>query len=961
MARPTPFKLASHNMRGFKTSCNLVKELVDENVIVALQEHWLRPDNLSNLSMISNNIAYYGVSGMTEKTCSGLVSGRPFGGVAFVWNRDYSKYVKALGSNASGRCCAITVTLGTRSVIIINVYFPCAEVSTAYQNEVSECLGFIDHTLSSNSYDDVVIIGDTNFPCHTVTSGYTLLSKLLNNYKMSHCDDLLVSATGTGYTYVNEALGHRSCLDHIFVTSELRQYIQNYDILLMANNFSDHRPISITFNLNVSADDCVSASGSRYALRWDKCDLHAYYEATRVYLSDIKLDSSYANCDDTHCSDEEHYKAISEHYDQICAALGSASDQTVPKIRRSSLRPFWNEELDDLKSTSIFWHRMWQDAGSPSSGWLFKVKNSCKYKYKLAIRHAFREYETAHTDELNEHFLQKNIPDFWKVWNKKFNKSLQNTPRIHGLDDNEQIAEEFSSYFAQIYNGLPSATNSKCDHDVIATDLRNDFDKSLIDYELVDKCLHNLKLGKASGPDELMAEHLVNAHPSLIFHLCVLFRQMSVHSYVPDAFGYGLIIPLVKDKSGDINSVSNYRGITLTPIISKLFECVLLTNCEHYLITDDLQFGFKSAVGCPQAVFTLRMVIEYFNSRGSTVYAAALDISKAFDTVCHSQLFRSLIKAGIPTWIVLLIINWYGKLMVAVRWVDKISNFFHVISGVRQGGILSPVLFTVFINLIIVRLKDCGFGCVINGIYIGCIMYADDIILLSATVDGLQKMCDVCVKAAADLKLTFNCNKSVCIAFGPMFHAQVSDMSLGMSKITWQSSVKYLGLTLISGPCFKVDIDIIKRKFFASCNAVLNNSVYQLDLVRLQLSESYCMPVLQYCLGAITLSNSQLMELNACWNMVYRRIFGFHRWESVKLFICGLGRLDFKHIYVWSSIKLAKKMSVCNNYVLQKLCVLYGYSSQLNALLYDYCISLCMSFSMVKSIVFNHFHDVCYV
>jgi len=53
-------------------------------------------------------------------------------------------------------------------------------------------------------------------------------------------------------------------------------------------------------------------------------------------------------------------------------------------------------------------------------------------------------------------------------------------------------------------------------------------------------------------------------------------------------------------------------------------------------MTDDLQFGFKSAISCSQAVFTLRMAIEYFNSRGSTVYAAALDISEAFDTVCHS-------------------------------------------------------------------------------------------------------------------------------------------------------------------------------------------------------------------------------------------------------------------------------------------------------------------------------------
>jgi len=104
----------------------------------------------------------------------------------------------------------------------------------------------------------------------------------------------------------------------------------------------------------------------------------------------------------------------------------------------------------------------------------------------------------------------------------------------------------------------------------------------------------------------------------------------------------------------------------------------------------------------------LRMAIEYFNSRGSTVYAAALDISKAFDTVCHSKLFRSLINAGIPTWIVLLIISWYGKLMVSVRWLDKISREFRC----KTGWHFVFCFVYCFINLITVILKDCGFGCV---------------------------------------------------------------------------------------------------------------------------------------------------------------------------------------------------------------------------------------------------------
>jgi len=81
-------------------------------------------------------------------------------------------------------------------------------------------------------------------------------------------------------------------------------------------------------------------------------------------------------------------------------------------------------------------------------------------------------------------------------------------------------------------------------------------------------------------------------------------------------FGLGIIIPLVKDKSGDFNNSDNYRGITLTPIISKLLESVLLTCCEDQLVVDDLQFGFRKHIGCADAIFPLRYVVDHFTSRG---------------------------------------------------------------------------------------------------------------------------------------------------------------------------------------------------------------------------------------------------------------------------------------------------------------------------------------------------------
>ena len=122
---------------------------------------------------------------------------------------------------------------------------------------------------------------------------------------------------------------------------------------------------------------------------------------------------------------------------------------------------------------------------------------------------------------------------------------------------------------------------------------------------------------------------------------------MATHKVVPDDFGLGIIIPLVKDKTGDIANLSNYTGITLIPVVSKLFECVLLNLCDEIPVSGQLQFGFRNATGS-NAIHLFRSTVDFYNSKGSTDYTAALDISKAFSVINNCKLFDSLIKVGIP-------------------------------------------------------------------------------------------------------------------------------------------------------------------------------------------------------------------------------------------------------------------------------------------------------------------------
>jgi hypothetical protein len=114
-------------------------------------------------------------------------------------------------------------------------------------------------------------------------------------------------------------------------------------------------------------------------------------------------------------------------------------------------------------------------------------------------------------------------------------------------------------------------------------------------------------------------------------------------------------------------------------------------------------------------------------------------MSKAFDKVNHYGLYLKLMKRNIPPVLFRLLINWYSKSCGVVRWDNVFSRCFSMRCGVRQGGVLSPVLFAVYVNDVIVKLSDSKLGCAVGDLYVGCIMYADDLVQISASLSVLQK------------------------------------------------------------------------------------------------------------------------------------------------------------------------------------------------------------------------------
>ena len=126
-----------------------------------------------------------------------------------------------------------------------------------------------------------------------------------------------------------------------------------------------HRPLHIQLDINWSKADISLAHSYRkpvaYRVRWDKGSLGDYYCVTGDALSSLKS-GILGFCCSPGCQSPSHQHAINLYYDKIIAALRNSERCTIPRIPHAALKPFWNDELDDLKEKSICWHNLWKSA-----------------------------------------------------------------------------------------------------------------------------------------------------------------------------------------------------------------------------------------------------------------------------------------------------------------------------------------------------------------------------------------------------------------------------------------------------------------------------------------------------------------------------------------------------------------------------------------------------------------------
>ena len=152
-------------------------------------------------------------------------------------------------------------------------------------------------------------------------------------------------------------------------------------------------------------------------------------------------------------------------------------------------------------------------------------------------------------------------------------------------------------------------------------------------------------------------------------------------------------------------------------------------------------------------------------------------LSKAFDRVDHGLLFQKLEKRGLPPPIIDFLLSWYRKQTMRVQWsYNCLSSSFSISNGVRQGGVLSPYLFAVYLNSLLDELSFAGVGCYWRSLFAGAFCYADDVVLLAPCASALRKMLSICSSYANSHGLSFNTEKTQLICFSKSPHQDRKDV-----------------------------------------------------------------------------------------------------------------------------------------------------------------------------------------
>jgi Reverse transcriptase (RNA-dependent DNA polymerase) len=296
----------------------------------------------------------------------------------------------------------------------------------------------------------------------------------------------------------------------------------------------------------------------------------------------------------------------------------------------------------------------------------------------------------------------------------------------------------------------------------------------------VESAISKLQRYKSAGDDNIPAELLKCGGATIEVALTELFNVIWSSELAPSSWRHGVIVSLFK--CGDRTDCGNYRPITLLRVIDKLYTAILGARLLKALPLHDHQFAFRPGRGTADPLFALSSTVQQRKTQGKRTYAFFLDVRKAYDTVWHPGLFYKLYHKGVRGKLWRMIRDIYSKGTACARLNGRDSAHYPILQGVAQGDPMSTILFNVHVDDLACELQNEGqtlgvlFGDA-DSQHLTAQLYADDMVGLSGTQQGLQRIINRVQRHSIFWRWTANTSKSHVLVFNPGGEPDVRDFA----------------------------------------------------------------------------------------------------------------------------------------------------------------------------------------
>ena len=273
-------------------------------------------------------------------------------------------------------------------------------------------------------------------------------------------------------------------------------------------------------------------------------------------------------------------------------------------------------------------------------------------------------------------------------------------------------------------------------------------------------------------------------------------------------------------------------------------------------------------------VFSLKQLINDYKNNNTNMFVAFLDASKAFDNISHNILFERLRNKNVPIYLINFLNYWYRNQRIYIKWGSYNSDSFSVANGVRQGGILSPLLYNIYTDPMIGNLNSIKTGYCINGNIINNLCYADDTTLFSPSLSGLQLLIDCCQKFANSNKITYNIEKSVIlpIYYNKSHHNPIK-LRIGNTCLRVVKAYKYLGHWISDNLSDEMDINCNIKRLYTTSYSLSNRFRNCSKYVCILLFKTFCSNM--YLCSLWDTDNAYFKKIQVAYNNAYRISLGY--------------------------------------------------------------------------------------